>query len=141
MPQNQDAAIAAAAVLGLLDPSMTGIGGDAFCLFYAAEDKKVHGLNGSGRASRHGSLDEVCEKLGLKSQEEKMYGAIPTGHGMSVTVPGATAAWVDVVERLGSGKIGMGEVLAPAIRLAEEGGVISEVAAYWVSVCFFLQSV
>ncbi|KAK0615295.1 nucleophile aminohydrolase [Bombardia bombarda] len=126
-----DAAIAAAAVLNLVDPSMTGIGGDAFALFYEAKTKKVHALNGSGRSAAAATLDDVVRDLGIT---DLVHGSIPNTSALSVTVPGAAAAWVDVVEKFGSGKVTLGEVLAPAIGLAEGGGAVGEVAAfYWAA--------
>lgn len=125
----QDAAIAAAAVLNLVDPSMTGIGGDAFCLFYEAKSKKVHALNGSGRSAARASLEDVCRDLGI---QDRIYGAIPTDSILSVTVPGAAAAWLDIIEHFGSGKVTASQALAPAIRLAEQGFAVSEISSYCV---------
>ncbi|POS68614.1 gamma-glutamyltranspeptidase [Diaporthe helianthi] len=122
-----DAAIAAAAVLNLVDPSMTGVGGDAFCLFYRAKTRKVHALNGSGRSPANASLDGICEKLGIKDRKS---GSIPNNSIHSVTVPGAAAAWLDVVDKYGSGQVTVSQVLAPAIRMAEEGAPISEISSY-----------
>jgi gamma-glutamyltranspeptidase/glutathione hydrolase len=126
----QDAAIAAAAVLNLVDPSMTGIGGDAFALFYSTgPGASVHAVNGSGRSAIGATLDGVCQDLNIT---DRVHGSIPTTSALSVTVPGAAAAWVDVVERFGSGKVSLGEVLAPAIEMAEEGVAVSELSSYYV---------
>ncbi|KAK3316940.1 nucleophile aminohydrolase [Apodospora peruviana] len=128
-----DAAIAAAAVLNLVDPSMTGIGGDAFALFYEAEIQQVHALNGSGRSAANSSLDDVCRDLGVVDGD-RVYATIPTTSALSVTVPGAAAAWVDIVEKFGSGVVSLEQVLKPAIEMAEEGCVISEISSYyWVA--------
>ncbi|KAK3682843.1 nucleophile aminohydrolase [Podospora appendiculata] len=127
----QDAAVAAAAVLNVVDPSMTGIGGDAFALFYDAKTAKVHALNGSGRSAAGATLEDVCRDLKIV---DRVYGAIPNTSALSVTVPGAAAAWVDIVEQFGSGVVSLAQVLAPAIELAEEGCAISEIASYyWVA--------
>ncbi|KAJ3207487.1 hypothetical protein HDU67_007438 [Dinochytrium kinnereticum] len=119
-----DAAVAAAAVLNLTEPCSTGIGGDAFCLFYDAKSKTVKGLNASGRSPM--ALDlEAARRLGIEGD------AIPSRNINSVTVPGAAAGWVDTVEKYGSGKFTMKEILAPAIRLAEEGYPISPLTAFF----------
>jgi gamma-glutamyltranspeptidase/glutathione hydrolase len=122
-------------VLGLVDPAMTGMGGDAFALFYSAGPRTISGLNGSGRSASGATLANVLADLKLDGAgvgaETLQYATIPTESALSVTVPGAAAAWVDVVERFGSGRVGMGPVLAPAIELAEGGCGVGEVAAYW----------
>ncbi|KAG6364679.1 hypothetical protein INS49_006283 [Diaporthe citri] len=122
-----DAAIAAAAVLNLVDPSMTGIGGDAFCLFYHAKTRKVHALNGSGRSPSKASLDGVCRDLNVTDRSSA---SIPNTSIHSVTVPGAAAAWLDIIDKYGSGKVATSQVLAPGIRMAEEGVPVSEISSY-----------
>jgi len=126
-----DAAVGAAAVLNLVDPSMTGIGGDAFALFYDAKTKKVIALNGSGRSAANATLDDICHDLDIPDPD-RMHGSIPTTSALAVTVPGAAAAWVDIVDRLGSGSVSLEQVLSPAIELAENGCPISEIASYYV---------
>ena len=101
-----------------------------FCLFYEARTGKVHALNGSGRAPRGISLEKLRRELGEGAK------GIPMESVHAVTVPGAAAGWVDVVERFGTGKVGLGEVLSPAIELAEEGFPVSELTGYYVG-CFF----
>lgn len=123
----QDAVVAAAAVLNLVDPSMTGIGGDAFCLYYEAEARKVHALNGSGRSAAQATLDDICRDLNIAERDS---GSIPNTSIHSVTVPGAAAAWLDIVEKYGSGKVTVSQVLGPAIRMAEDGCPISEISSY-----------
>lgn len=132
--QEQDAAIAAAAVLNLVDPSMTGIGGDAFCLFYDAWTKRVHALNGSGRSPSKATVDDICRDLDIT---DRIFGTIPPTSIHSVIVPGAAAAWVDIVQKFGSGRVDRAAVLAPAIQLAEEGVPVSEISSYYVSVTDF----
>lgn len=114
----------------MTEPGSTGIGGDMFCLFYEAKTKKVHALNGSGRAAKDGSLDRLRKDLGLRKGEQ---GKIPMDSVHAVTVPGAAAGWVDTVERFGSGKLKMEEILAPAIELGEQGFPVSELMGYFVS--------
>lgn len=117
----------------MTEPGSTGIGGDMFCLFYKASDKKVYAMNGSGRSGAKVTLDRVRGDLGLKDGQ---LGGIPlTGPGAvhSVTVPGAAAGWVDIIERFGSGKLSMGQILEPAIQLGEEGFPVSEMSASGVS--------
>lgn len=125
-----DAAVAVAAGLNLTEPGSTGIGGDMFCLFYEAKTKKVHALNGSGRAGQNCTLDTIRKDLGLKEGDS---GTIPMHSVHAVTVPGAAAGWVDTVERFGSGKLSMEDILAPAIELGEKGYPVSELMGYYVS--------
>lgn len=117
-----DAAVATSAALNVTEPSSCGAGGDAFCLFYDAKKKAVQALNGSGRSPKKLTLEYALGR-GLN-------GSIPATDLNSVTVPGAVAAWVDTVEKFGSGTLSVGDVLAPAIRLAEEGFPISEIHGY-----------
>jgi gamma-glutamyltranspeptidase/glutathione hydrolase len=106
-----DAAVAAAAALNLTEPNMTGIGGDAFALFYDAATRELTALNGSGRAPAELTLEHLAR--------EGMQEEIPRFHAHSVTVPGACAAWCDLLER--HGRIGIAACLEPAIELAERG--------------------
>jgi len=101
-----------------------------FCLFYDAKTKKVSSLNGSGRAPAQNTLDTIRKDLGVKNGES---GKIPMSSVHAVTVPGAAAGWVDCIERFGSGKLSMQEILAPAIKLGEDGFPVHEIAS--LSVC------
>jgi len=125
-----DAAVAVAAALNMTEPSSTGIGGDMFCLFYNANTKKVEAMNGSGRSSGNGSLEQMRKDLGLKIGED---GGIPMTSVHSVTTPGAAAGWVDTITKFGSGKVTVEDVLTPAIELGEEGYPVSELASTFVS--------
>ncbi|XP_061193851.1 glutathione hydrolase-like YwrD proenzyme [Saccostrea echinata] len=122
-----DAAVAMAAALNVTEPCSTGIGGDAFCLFYDSKANEVHSVNGSGRAP-----SKLTVEL-LHSQGFSMTQPFPAQtHGHSVTVPGAPAAWIDTVEKFGSGKLSMLEILDPAIELAETGYPVQELtASFW----------
>lgn len=118
-----------AAGLNLTEPCSTGIGGDMFILFWDAEKKQVHAMNGSGRSGAKCTLDTIRKDLGIKDGEP---GKLPVSSVHSVTVPGAPAGWVDTHERFGSSKVTMADILAPAIKLGEEGFPVSEVTAFYV---------
>ncbi|KAL8707246.1 MAG: hypothetical protein Q9220_007689 [cf. Caloplaca sp. 1 TL-2023] len=124
-----DAAVAVAAALNMLEPASTGIGGDMFCLFYDAKEKKVRALNGSGRSSKNNTLAQVRHDLGLKPGES---GDIPGKSVHSITTPGAAAGWVDTVEKFGSGTLSLEQILTPAIGLGENGFPVSELSSmFW----------
>lgn len=125
-----DAAVAVAAALNMTEPSSTGIGGDMFCLFYNAQTKKVHALNGSGRSPARSNLEQIRHDLGMRAGE---VGQIPMTSVQAVTTPGAAAGWVDTVEKFGSGRLSMEQILKPAIELGEEGFPVSELASTFVS--------
>jgi gamma-glutamyltranspeptidase/glutathione hydrolase len=115
-----DAAIAAVAVLGVVEPHMTGIGGDCFCLV-ARPGTKVWGYNGSGRAPQAIRASALIEQ-GLTS--------ISLDSPHAVTVPGAVEAWAAILKA--HGELGLDAVLQPAIRYAEQGfPVAPRVASDW----------
>ncbi|RMZ88726.1 hypothetical protein DV736_g4040, partial [Chaetothyriales sp. CBS 134916] len=120
-----DAAVAVAAALNVTEPASTGIGGDMFCLFFDGKTKQIRALNGSGRSAKNTTLEQVKSEL---QQSE-----IPLGlSALGVTVPGAAAGWVDTVEKFGSGKVSLEQILTPAIKLAEEGFPVSQFSAeFW----------
>ncbi len=113
-----DAAIATAAVLNVVEPTSTGIGGDCFALYWDAKSKRVTALNGSGRAPAAASIADL-HRLG--------YQKMPTFTGHSVSIPGTVAGWSDLLER--HGRMTLADVLQPAIRNAEEGYPLSEIIA------------
>jgi len=120
-----DAAIAANAALGFLEPTGNGIGGDLFAIVWDPETKTVHGFNGSGRAPKGRSLAELRAALGER-EEIPAFGSLP------VTVPGAVDGWFELHARFGT--LDMAEVLAPAIAAAREGAPVPPVIAmYWAS--------
>lgn len=119
-----DAAVATAAALNVTEPTSTGIGGDCFALFYDGRTKQVSALNGSGRAPADLTFARVKKDLGTDHLS-----SLPSFHAHTITVPGACAGWCDLVERHGS--LSMAEVLAPAIRLAEEGVPVAPITAYF----------
>ena len=116
-----DAAVAVAAALNVTEPTSTGIGGDVFALYYEAASRRVYALNGSGRAPKALTLERL-RREGLDKE-------LPPFHPYTITVPGACAAWCDLVERFG--RLSMDRVLAPAIRLAEEGFPVAPITAYF----------
>lgn len=126
-----DAAVAVAAAINVTEPGSTGIGGDLFCLYYDAKTKKVSALNGSGRSGEKVTLEQIRKDLKIPDGGT---GQIPMDSVHAVTVPGAAAGWVDVVEKFGSGKVTLQEVLDPAIELAEKGFAVSELSAtFWAA--------
>ncbi|KAJ4431440.1 hypothetical protein ANN_20037 [Periplaneta americana] len=130
-----DAAVAVAAALAVTEPTSTGLGGDAFCIFYDAKTKTVKGLNGSGRCPSGLTL-ELLQEEGFN-----VHNPLPETHIHTVTVPGTVAAWDDTVQNFGSGKLSLGEILAPAISLAENGFPVTPVTFHlWKSKERLLQS-
>ncbi len=117
-----DAAIAAAAVLAVIEPQSTGVGGDCFCLYAPANSGKVIALNGSGCSPAGLSLDALAAQ-GLSSYDANSV--------HSITVPGGVSGW-EILSKT-HGRKGLDELLQPAIRYAEEGYVVSpRVAADWM---------
>ncbi|MDX1481137.1 MAG: gamma-glutamyltransferase, partial [Woeseiaceae bacterium] len=114
-----DAAIAANAVLGLVEPTGCGIGGDLFAIVWDADKGELTGLNASGRSP---------ESLTLDYFREREMTEVPYLGPLSVSVPGAVDGWFELHGRYG--RLPMSEVLAPAIRYAEEGFPVSEVIAW-----------
>lgn len=100
-----------------------------FCLFYDAKTKKVSAMNGSGRTSAKSTIENIRSRLGIKDGDA---GKIPLTDAHAVTVPGAAAGWADTVERFGSGKLSLEQVLAPAIELADKGFPVSELSSQMV---------
>jgi len=115
-----DAAVATAAALNVTEPTSTGIGGDMFALFFDARSGRITALNGSGRAPAGLTLARLRQE-GIMD--------LPPDHPYTVTVPGACAGWCDLLARHGT--LPLAEVLAPAIRLAEEGFPVAPVASYF----------
>lgn len=118
-----------AAALNVTEPTSTGIGGDMFCLYYNASTKKIHAMNGSGRYAANASLEKIRQDLGLSPDDA---GAIPQESALAATTPGAAAGWIDTIEKFGSGKLSVEQILTPAIELAEKGFPVSEFASHFV---------
>lgn len=116
-----DAAIAANAALGLMEPVSNGIGGDLFALVWDARTRKLHGYNGSGRSPR---------SLTLEWFRQHGYREIPPLGPLPVSVPGAVDGWFALHKRFG--KLPMRRLLAPTIAYAREGFPVTElIAHYW----------
>jgi gamma-glutamyltranspeptidase/glutathione hydrolase len=116
-----DAAIAANAALGLMEPVSNGVGGDLFAIVWDARTKKLYGYNGSGRSPK---------SLTLKWFQDNGYKEIPPLGPLPVNVPGCVDGWFALHDRFG--KLPMKDDLAPAIRYAREGFPLTElIAFYW----------
>ncbi len=116
-----DAAIAANAVLGLVEPTGCGIGGDLFAIIWSADEKKLFGLNSSGPAPKNISINKLKQK-GL--EKIPPYGPLP------VTVPGAVAGWVSIHKKFGL--LEFNELFDDAINYAENGFPVSELVSYYL---------
>ena len=124
-----DAAIAANAVLGLVEPTGNGIGGDLFAIVWDAKTQKLYGLNASGRSPYDLTLDYF---------KTNGYDKIPSYGPLPVSVPGCVDGWFELHNKFG--KLPMTEVLHPAISYAENGFPLTElIAYYWGSSAGFLK--
>ncbi len=117
-----DAAIAANAALGLMEPTGCGIGGDLFAIVWDGKTKKLYGLNASGRSPKNLTL-EYFEKQNMKK--------IPSHGALPVSVPGAVDGWFELHKKFGSKP--MTEILAPAIDYAEKGFPLTELIAWYLN--------
>jgi len=118
-----DAAIAANAALGLMEPTGNGIGGDLFAIVWIEKEKKLYGLNASGRSP---------ENLTLEYFKENNYNSIPAYGPLPVSVPGCVDGWFELHEKFG--KIKMTDILSPTIKYAEDGFPVSELVSYYMKV-------
>ena len=116
-----DAAVATSAALGVVEPHNTGVGGDLFALVWDAGSEQVSALNASGRAGQSATVEDA-RRAGFETMPE-----VGDGVGLSVTVPGTVDGWTTLIERFG--RKNLAELIAPAIELAEDGYVVSEVIA------------
>src|SRR5712664_4620777 len=121
-----DAAIAANATLGLMEPVSNGIGGDLFAIVYSAKENKLYGINGSGRSPLGLSYDQMKAELAKLHRE-----TIPPLGMLPISVPGTVDAWAELHEKFG--KLKLSDDLAPAIRYAEEGFPVTDLIAYYWS--------
>lgn len=116
-----DAAIAANATLGLMEPTGCGIGGDLFAIVWDAESEQLYGLNASGRSP---------QSLNLEYFLQEGYDKIPPLGPLPVSVPGCVDGWFELHSKFG--KLPMDKILAPAIAYAENGFPVSELIAYYM---------
>jgi len=116
-----DAAIAANAVLGVVEPTGCGIGGDLFALIWSADRGKLYGLNASGRSPR---------SLKLEYFKENKIDKIPSYGPLSVSVPGCVDGWFEMHDMLG--KLPLKDILQPAINYARDGFPVTEVIAFYL---------
>ena len=115
-----DAAIAANAALGLMEPTGCGIGGDLFAIVWDPKSQRLHGYNGSGRSPKRRSLADLRATLGDATQ-------IPAYGSLPVTVPGTVDAWFALHERFG--RLSMHDILGPTILHARHGFPVTPVIA------------
>src|SRR6184192_959540 len=119
-----DAAIAANATLGLMEPVSSGIGGDLFAIVYSAKENKLYGINGSGRSPLGLSYEQMratLDKLNRKT--------IPPQGMLPISMPGCVDAWAELHKKFG--KLKLSDDLAPAVRYAEEGFPVTDLIAYY----------
>ena len=119
-----DAAIAANATLGLMEPVSNGIGGDLFAIVYNAKENKLYGINGSGRSPLGLSYEQMKAELDKLNRK-----TIPPTGMLPISIPGTVDAWAELHKKFG--KLRLSDDLAPAIRYAEEGFPVSELIAYY----------
>jgi len=121
-----DAAIAANAMLGLVEPTGSGIGGDIFVIVWDPRTRRLYGYNGSGRSPRGLSLREMRRVARARGDAAH----VPSFGAASVSVPGAVDGWFALHERFG--RTPMAQLLAPSIQYAREGAPIPQtIAMYW----------
>ncbi len=121
-----DAAIAANATLGLMEPVSNGVGGDLFAIVYSAKENKLYGINGSGRSPLGLSYEQMKAELAKLKRE-----SIPPTGMLPISVPGTVDAWAELHKKFG--KLKLSDDLAPAIHYAEEGFPVTELIAYYWS--------
>ena len=119
-----DAAIAANAALGLMEPVSNGVGGDLFAIVWDAKTKKLYGLNASGRAPLGLSYEQMKAELAKTKNSDH----IPPRGFLPISVPGAVDGWSELHKKFG--KRSLADDLAPAIRYAEEGFPVTQYIGY-----------
>src|SRR6266702_3184359 len=118
-----DAAVTAAAVLAVVEPSMTGIGGDLFAIVYDAKTRTLRGLNASGRSAYAATPEEYAKRGQTR---------MPNAGVLTVTVPGVVEGWSELLGKYGT--ISMAKAVAPAIEYAKNGYAVSEInSGQWKS--------
>jgi len=127
-----DAAIAANAALGLMEPTGNGIGGDLFAIVWDPTSAKLYGYNGSGRSAKNLSLNELKKRIAEMKSSGKLpadYEGIPPLGSLPVTVPGTVDGWFALHDQFG--KLPMAQVLEPTVSYARDGFPVSPVIAYY----------
>lgn len=119
-----DAAVTVAGVLGVVQPMMSGLGGDTFLLFWNAAERRVSALNSSGMAPYAATRDRFVQDG---------YTKMPLRGMLSVAVPGAVHGMVTALERWGSGHLTLAQLLAPAIEYADGGFPVASKVAFWIA--------
>ncbi len=119
-----DAAIAANATLGLMEPVSNGMGGDLFAIVYSAKENKLYGLNGSGRSPLGLSYEQMKAELEKLKRE-----SIPPTGMLPISVPGCVDAWAELHQKFG--KLKLADDLAPAAHYAEEGFPVTDLISYY----------
>jgi len=117
-----DAAIAANAALGLMEPTGNGIGGDLFAIIWDPETEQLYGLNASGRSPQGMSLEDLRVRLGDRD-------SIPAFGSLPVSVPGTVDGWFEMHERFGN--LPMSDLLQPAIGYAEDGFPVTQLISQY----------
>ena len=125
-----DAAIAANATLGLMEPTGNGMGGDLFAIVWVESEQKLYGLNASGRSPKSLTIEKLMDELGDRK-------SIPALGPLPVSVPGCVDGWFELHKKFG--KLPMEKNLAPAIEYAREGFPVSELIAYYWGRSAFLK--
>ena len=121
-----DAAVTAAATLAVVEPTMTGLGGDLFAILHNGRTGTIHALNASGRAPRGASIERLEADLGP-------VGTMPSTGPLSISVPGAVDGWAELLKQHGT--VSLARALEPATTYAREGYAVSEIVAHqWQTV-------
>ncbi len=118
-----DAAIAANAAVGLMEPTGSGVGGDLFAIIWIEKEKKLYGLNASGRSPKNLDIDYFKQN---NFKKIPAYGALP------ISVPGCVDGWFEMHEKFG--KISMQKILNPTINYAENGFPVTELVSYYMDI-------
>lgn len=131
-----DAAIAANAALGLMEPTGCGIGGDLYAIVWDAKSQKLHGLNASGRSPKKMTREALREKGVYHDTSYKgngtLTGKIPAYGPLSVSVPGAVDGWFELHKKFG--KLPMATILQPSVDYARSGFPVTELIAYYLGI-------
>ncbi|WP_420717529.1 gamma-glutamyltransferase [Emcibacter sp.] len=122
-----DAAIAANAAIGLMEPTGNGIGGDLFAIIWDPKTKKLYGLNAAGRSPKGLSYDQMAAELKKRDRD-----TIPPFGSLPVSVPGTVDGWFEMHKRFGS--LEMTDIMAPAIGYAREGFPVTQLIAHYMQV-------